>query len=66
VEDIPLLIHHYLGRVAKEMGKRARKMAPEAMEVLMSYSWPGNVIEVQSVVKTDLRRDRTQTFRQGE
>ncbi|MBI4624780.1 MAG: sigma-54-dependent Fis family transcriptional regulator [Verrucomicrobia bacterium] len=53
-EDIPVLVHHFLDRYAKEMGKGAFELGPEVMEVLAHYSWPGNVRELQNVIKRTL------------
>jgi DNA-binding NtrC family response regulator len=52
--DIPLLIGHFLGRYAKEMGRDPVELAPEVVEVLTCYSWPGNVRELQNVIKRTL------------
>src|SRR5579862_2210702 len=43
--DLPLLIQHFLSKHAKNAGRRVRRVAPEAMDALMSYAWPGNVRE---------------------
>jgi two-component system nitrogen regulation response regulator GlnG len=53
-EDLPLLARHFVHRFAKELGKDARTIAPEALERLRAYSWPGNVREFQSVIKQAL------------
>jgi DNA-binding NtrC family response regulator len=58
VEDVPLLINHFLDRFTREMGRPVRKVARQAMEVLTSYSWPGNVRELQNVVKRALVMSR--------
>jgi DNA-binding NtrC family response regulator len=36
------------------MGKAARELKPEVMEILMAYSWPGNVRQLQNVIKRTL------------
>jgi len=53
--DILLLLEHFIARFSREMGKRdVEGFAPEAVEVLMQYSWPGNIRELQSVVRQAL------------
>ncbi len=51
VEDVPLLVRHFLKRYAEELGRGPVEAAPEVMEVLTGYPWPGNVRELQNVVK---------------
>jgi len=50
-EDIPQLVHFFLGRFAKRMGKAVEIVAPETMQSLCRYSWPGNVRELEHVVE---------------
>ncbi|HBX43042.1 MAG TPA: hydrogenase, partial [Deltaproteobacteria bacterium] len=50
-DDIPMLVNHFLRHFAKVTGRRARSMAPEAMERLMMYHWPGNIREMENMVK---------------
>ncbi|NQT82091.1 sigma-54-dependent Fis family transcriptional regulator [bacterium] len=49
-EDIPLLVRHFLDRQNKKAG-RERKINPEAMDVLTSYDWPGNIRELENVIE---------------
>jgi two-component system nitrogen regulation response regulator GlnG len=53
-DDLPLLVHHYLRRFNRELGRAVRQVAPEALEQLRRYSWPGNIRELQSVLKQAL------------
>jgi Nif-specific regulatory protein len=46
--DIPLMIHHFLERYSKEIGKPVAGIAAEAINLLMAYDWPGNVRELQN------------------
>ena len=55
-DDLPLLVQHYLRRFSRELGREVREIAPEALERLRSYSWPGNIRELQSVLKQALLR----------
>jgi DNA-binding NtrC family response regulator len=49
-EDIPELARHFMVRFAAEEGKRVRSMPPEALRLLLSYSWPGNVRQLENAV----------------
>ncbi len=42
-QDIPLLLKHYLADSGKELNTAAKSLDSEAMELLQSYDWPGNV-----------------------
>lgn len=51
-EDIPLLLEYFLRRARKEMGKHNLDgLSPAALEALTAYHWPGNVRQLQSVVR---------------
>ena len=51
VDDIPLLVEHFIEKISAESGKPIRGITPEAMDVLMSYKWPGNVRELENVIE---------------
>ena len=55
-DDLPLLVQHYLRRLSCELGREVREVAPAAQECLRRYSWPGNIRELQSVLKQALLR----------
>ncbi|MBX6315432.1 MAG: sigma-54-dependent Fis family transcriptional regulator, partial [Isosphaeraceae bacterium] len=55
-EDLPLLVEHFLKRFSPELGKEVDRIAPEALELLQRYPWPGNLRELQSVLKQALLR----------
>jgi DNA-binding NtrC family response regulator len=50
-EDIPLLADAFLREMAKEHGKPTRRFSGEAMRVLESYGWPGNIRELRAAVE---------------
>jgi two-component system, NtrC family, response regulator PilR len=50
-EDIPLLIDHFVRRYAVEQEKRLAGVTAEAMKVLQSYDYPGNVRELENIVE---------------
>lgn len=49
-EDIPELTRHFMARSAEAVGRPARDITPEAMTVLQSYDWPGNVRQLKNVI----------------
>jgi two-component system nitrogen regulation response regulator GlnG len=49
-EDIPLLVDYMLQRLAAGRKLRARRLSPEALELLMRHDWPGNVRELENVI----------------
>jgi two-component system nitrogen regulation response regulator GlnG len=53
-DDLPMLIQHFLRRFSRDLGREIREIAPEALELLHSYSWPGNIRELQGVLKQAL------------
>jgi DNA-binding NtrC family response regulator len=50
-EDIPELATHFLARCAQRHGRPARAYSAEAMALLMAYSYPGNVRELENIVE---------------
>jgi len=52
-EDIPLLVAHFLEQIAKETGQR-KIYAPEAVELLATAEWPGNVRQLYNVVRQNV------------
>ena len=50
-EDIPLLANHFLGQLDDAVKKSVKGFAPDAMEVLLSAPWPGNVRQLFNVVE---------------
>ena len=49
--DIPLLVTHFLQRFAEESGKPAPILTPEAIQVLLSHEWRGNVRELENLIE---------------
>jgi two-component system response regulator PilR (NtrC family) len=54
VEDIPLLVAHFLQKFGKELGKEVRGVSPEVLALLEQYHWPGNIRELENVVERAL------------
>ena len=51
MEDVPLLVNHFLVRFSEENGLPTRHFTAEAMRPLLNYSWPGNVRELENVIE---------------
>ncbi|MGA2256681.1 MAG: sigma-54 dependent transcriptional regulator, partial [Thermoguttaceae bacterium] len=51
LDDIPLLLDYFFGRMNREFDRHVHSVSPEAMQILKQHNWPGNVRELQSVVK---------------
>jgi DNA-binding NtrC family response regulator len=56
MEDLPMLVQHFLRRYSREMRRQTHGIAADALEKLEQYSWPGNIRELQSVLKQALLR----------
>lgn len=59
VEDIPVLVHHFLQRFAEDLGKDVQGMDDAALAVLASYAFPGNVRELENLVERAVALTRT-------
>jgi len=54
-EDVPLLLEYFLSKLAHEMNRLdVEGISPDALDALQKYDWPGNVREMQSVVRQAL------------
>jgi formate hydrogenlyase transcriptional activator len=51
LEDIPMLVAHFVHRYAERMAKQIEKITSDAMEVLARYPWPGNIRELQNFIE---------------
>ncbi len=50
-DDIPLLVHHFLDKYARDNGRAGMSVTPEALDLLVGYAWPGNVRELENVIE---------------
>ena len=50
-EDIPILISHLLRRINQEYGRAVASVSPRALERLYAYPWPGNIRELENVLR---------------
>lgn len=51
LDDIPLLVKHFLDVFNRQFGKAVEGVAPEVMSRFLAYGWPGNVRELKNVIK---------------
>jgi two-component system, NtrC family, response regulator PilR len=49
--DVPLLVHHFLNKYSKRLGKEIQEISSYAMQVLMNYDFPGNVRELENIIE---------------
>ena len=50
-EDIPLLVWHFLGHLARTVGKKIERVPAATMARLVAYDWPGNIRELRNVLE---------------
>jgi PAS domain S-box-containing protein len=61
-EDIPVLVEYFVDRFARKAGKSIRSIEKPALELLESYSWPGNIRELQNVIERAVIVCETETL----
>jgi len=52
--DIPLLLDHFLRTFSRSLGKEVSGISPQALDLLLKYPWPGNIRELQNIVRQGL------------
>jgi two-component system, NtrC family, response regulator GlrR len=57
-EDIPVLVSHFLAQISNESGVR-KIYAPEAVELLATADWPGNIRQLSNVVRQNVALSQT-------
>jgi DNA-binding NtrC family response regulator len=50
-EDLCLLINHFLQQFNARSFRKVYSVAPDAMDYLFGYGWPGNVIQLENVIE---------------
>ncbi len=61
-EDIPPLVSYFVDRYAKRAGRKIRGIRKSALNLLESYSWPGNIRELQNIIERSLIVCETDEF----
>jgi DNA-binding NtrC family response regulator len=62
VEDIPLLVNHFISKYCQRNGVDLKPISHEAMAMLNRYSWPGNVRELENCIERAVLLCRAQTI----
>ncbi len=58
-EDIPLLVSHFLQEIAAEASQERKVYAPEAVELLVTAEWPGNIRQLFNIVRQNVALSRS-------
>jgi transcriptional regulator with GAF, ATPase, and Fis domain len=60
--DIPLLVQYFIDRYARKAGKNIRRINRRSLDLLQSYSWPGNIRELQNIIERSVILCETDSF----
>jgi len=61
-EDIPLIATHFLQKYNEQMEKAVTGISHEAMDILASYDWPGNIRELENALERAVALEATPTI----
>jgi PAS domain S-box-containing protein len=61
-EDIPVLVKNIIRKCNQEFGRNIKDVSPEVIEVLLKYSWPGNIRELENVIERAVINMRVQEY----
>ncbi|MCI0410878.1 MAG: sigma 54-interacting transcriptional regulator, partial [Acidobacteria bacterium] len=65
-EDIQLLAEHFVARYSRKLGKKIERIPRTAMDALLSYSWPGNIRELENVIERAMILSREEELELGD
>jgi len=51
IDDIPLLVKHFIEKYGSDEGKSKIQLSPEVWKAIYTYTWPGNVRELENVIE---------------
>jgi two-component system, NtrC family, response regulator AtoC len=49
--DIPILVRHFINKIARREGRAEASVSPEALDLLSRHGWPGNVRELENAIE---------------
>src|SRR5438445_7951680 len=61
-QDIPVLVEYFIDRYARKAGKSFQTVNKKSLDLLPSYSWPGNIRELQNVIERSVIVCETENF----
>ena len=62
-DDIPLLVNYFVKKLSKRVGKEIEKIPQRTINILMNYSWPGNIRELENVIERAMITSKGKTLR---
>jgi DNA-binding NtrC family response regulator len=65
-EDIPLLAQHFLDKFSRSMSKHVNGISPEALRIMNSYDWPGNIRELQNAIERAFLVAKSESLQAGD
>ena len=61
-EDIPPLVQHFLKKHCEKIGIKLKRVAPEVFNVFETYTWPGNIRELENVIERIVAIEERETI----
>ena len=50
-DDIPYLVQHFMKKFSRDTSRQVTRLAPDALDLLMRYNWPGNVRQLENIIE---------------
>ncbi len=66
MEDIPLLVKHFVAKYSREYNKPTIEIAEDAVDAFLSYSWPGNIRELENKIQQLIVMATSNVIRSGD
>jgi two-component system response regulator PilR (NtrC family) len=65
IEDIPILVSHFLQKYCDKLGKPMKRLTPEVFGLFEAYPWPGNIRELENVIERVVAIEDRETITAG-
>ena len=66
MEDVPLLVQHFIDKYADKFNKSITKIPQKTITALMSYTWPGNIRELENIMQRSIIISRNEVLELGD